>query len=1445
MLEYSFFFRKHGIRKPDQLVSPILSNLDVLDFPKKSIFHFTSEDPTLIGPDENEFLFRRISKVISLDHVLENGDNKGNPRRIPLNVEALIRSHRVKNKRYRRMMNLEMAAKDNLALIVYSYTLLPRLYRYMRSIYTDYNRWWNQESALWKNIGNIVDKTDRQHFVLFKLPKILPSIPDLRIGTGELNQRIIQLFNTPESRLILEIWKWLGEERSNSMLNHIPRQYFDRVNLIFEESGKWVVYNLGLLDEWRIATDAEVAKMLEEGANPKDIKDAKKGTNPEQLQRRFLKSLMVLFEARTVTVSEVDVQEKKAEVPPEEKPTLTTQSTQLVSSVGIQSNKTQIKTSDQKIDIETNLEEEKSPLPENIDEILEEEFKELEAISKRAKEVEFSEEENITQDQPVRISSPIKVSENLEDSVINTCKELAENGLLSPAEVKRHERLSQSYKNLKAPDGKRTIEDFIKVTLEELEIKESPKIPDIPTVIDKSMLSSSLIDFDRRYVSEVLERHVAGSVFAIQNAAISVTNYEVERIDDVMGSFNSYTVKLVPVDGVPSTLRFQLPVVNEDGYYVANGVKYRLRKQNGDLPIRKIAPDEVALTSYYGKIFVKRCNKRVYNYPAWLKEQITLRGLDPEDTTIMDLQSGNVFDSANKYPIVYSSLAMVFRSFKMTPESYPRTTGPMTFDVIFDQKTIRDLIGIERVAEYQKKGFTVAGQSDRNYCLLIDEENNFYVDNGKNPIFPIGTIESLLKLDSFKAPKEFAELRVLGKNIPIGLIFAYQMGLSDLLEKLNATVRRVKVGTRVNLTSEEYALVFDDETLVFLKKDKFVTMIMAGFLDYREIIRSYSVYDFDNKDVYLNVLESKKIGIRYLREIDLLYQMFIDPITKELLVWMKEPTDFHGLLMRSCELLMSDDHPNEVDPAFMRKKGYERFAGAVYAELVRSVRAHRSRNDKSRNPIELKPYSIWNSISQDPSKILLSEINPIQNLKEIESVTFGGTGGRNSRSMVRSTRIYHPNDMGTISESTVDSSDVGINTYTSANPQFVSLLGISKRYDPNKDGATSLLSTSALLAPGSDRDDPKRVNFVSIQNSHIVACKGYKPPMVRTGYEQVVAHRTNDLFAYSARKPGKVIEVSNDGIIIEYEDGERRGIELGRRYGSAAGLTIPHEVITMMKPGQKFKEGDIISYNPSFFEPDFLNPSNVVLKTGVVVKVALMESSKTFEDSSTISKKASELLTTKITYVRTIVVNFKDSVRKLVKVGTNLNPEDILCIVEDPVTANSEVFDEETIDTLRMLSAQAPKAKYSGVVERIQVFYHGSKEDMSDNLAEISTISDRELSRRNRAAGKKAFTGEVDDSFRIEGDSLPIDTLAIQIYITATVAAGTGDKGVFANQLKTVFCDVYEQPIVTESGVTIDGIFGQKSIDDRIVNSPDIIGTTNTLLKVIGAKAVAAYKNIK
>lgn len=101
----------------------------------------------------------------------------------------------------------------------------------------------------------------------------------------------------------------------------------------------------------------------------------------------------------------------------------------------------------------------------------------------------------------------------------------------------------------------------------------------------------------------------------------------------------------------------------------------------------------------------------------------------------------------------------------------------------------------------------------------------------------------------------------------------------------------------------------------------------------------------------------------------------------------------------------------------------------------------------------------------------MDDINPIHNLKEHENITFGGDGGRSRRSMVSRTRTYSKSDLGVISEATVDSADVAVTTFLSANPALTTTLGNSKRIDTQNTSAAEVLSTTSNLYVASTRDD--------------------------------------------------------------------------------------------------------------------------------------------------------------------------------------------------------------------------------------------------------------------------------------------------------------------------------------------------------------------------------------
>jgi hypothetical protein len=1436
---YPYWYRRYGIRRVGELLAPVLKPAAELEFPRESMFHYFGLGVDDDGPKFTEGYFKNITRLIFVKHITELTRLEGNPRSMAINIETAIKNYHLSHRRCRRAVSDEQGLRDLLVPFVLNYSYIDRRYKYVRSMFSEYNAWRNKFASIMQTVNDYASKVERNQFIILNLPEVLPGLSQLNLACEEfdlaasgvameevalekMTQTLLRFFSNDETLFVMEIFKWLGDTRESSLMNVLDKANLHRINLIIKDGNKFVAINLNALEQWRSDPSPDVKR---------------KALEPKQIRNRFLKLLMCMVDQRNggpledKLAAQVKV-DTNDEIGKDDTGVATDAEIVLNENGDVVNNSTVTKTEEPVADGDDLFVDVSSIDIEVPDTTIEDELLQLEVIMKEHAAQKVDE---------VRSEIFTSGDKSLEAGVLRKCQELSDQGVLSAAEYRKYVELSKSYQTMAVPEvygGAGVVADFIKIDPTELQIRPQT-IPDQKAVLDKSMLQSSLMDFDSRYIRNVLAKDIVSMVMNVQHAGICVTKYDVERTEDVTGIYDKLIIQLVPVNGSPSKLQIKIPVINEDGTYVANSIRYRHRKQRGDVTIRKIGADRVAITSYYGKTFVDRNSRSVNNYGRWVGNQLMLMALN-DDSELKNAKSNAVYSGRWPVPRGFSTIAQRFTSFEYRG-----------FAINLDYDLRKDLYGEEALRTLCKEGLkltgniplTIMGKHPDGKYLLMDKDSALYTATLENPneMQSLGTIEDFFNLPIEKAPIDFAEVKIMGKAIPAGVVLGYLLGFDKLLTLLNVKPRRVPAGERPKLETDEYAITFADETLVFSRNDTKASMILAGFNEYGKDLRMFSVYDFDRRAAYDRVLENNGLSSRYTKEIVLMNDLFVEPIARDLLKEMNEPTDFRGLIFRACEMLLTDKHNSEFAGSELRQTGYERIPGAIYSEIIKAVRAQNG-NGRTKNPIDMSPYAVWRTITQDPVVQLVNEINPIEDLKQGEAITYSGNGGRNSRSMTQVTRQYHPEDMGTISEATVDSGDVGINIYSSYNPQLTSLRGLSKKLEPHEVPPSSLLSTAALLAPGSDRDDPKRVNFIGIQRSHMIPCAGYQVTPLRTGAETVVAHRNSELFASVAKKAGKVTQVTPTGFLVEYEDGSTAGFKTGRQFGSNAGMTIPHTVTTDLKVGESFKAGTVLAFNSGFYQRDIHDPTQVVMKMGVLATVALLESSDTLEDSCAISTSLASKLRADLTKVKTVVLNFDQEVRRIVSNGQTVKYDDPVCIIEDAVTANTGAFDEESYDTLRMLGANAPAAKENGVVERIEVYYNGDKEDMSETLARIADISDRLLARRRSSAGLKVVTGQVDEGFRVEGNPLLLDTVCIKFFITTDHAMSVGDKGVLANQMKTVLGRVMYEPVTTESGKEVDVIFGAKSIFDRIVTSPFLIGTTNTLLEVIGKQAAAMRK---
>lgn len=1004
-LSYSQFYLQKGLRTIQSLSAPRFVPSDTLEFPLNSLIHYLPETEVELGIAANHLFLRNVKGQIFAQSFEELAKLEGNPIRTTQQPSVLKAQYQRQYRRIRPIRNFDSADKTESAVLIANYAMLQHLYRYRPNWQTRLFQFNNLYGTLIAEIERIGKSSTRNQFLGIRLDTPIPLRQQFVLAEKALTRQALGFFKNDTQLFLYHLWLWIGDAREKSLLNALSAETLAKLNLMFIVAGRIVTLNLSVFDEWRMN---------------KAIKGAK-GIEPKQLQLRFVKFLETLYSLNTAAAGQTEV----------------------------------VKVNDVTGELETVARIEEDDLQEN---------EELAALTKAAEELEANEELQL-----VAVAEPEPVIDLIEprqdsdvapfaEGIVRTSESLMEVGIVSAAEHRRFQGLAESYRQIPNPKGSGTLEDLLRIDPEIVGKMPVKQVKDLPFVLDKSMLASSITLRDSTYVNKVMHADYANFIMQAQKTGVAVTGYVIEEVKDAANGYEIHSVRLTPVAGAPSTFRFKVPIVNDQGVFVANRVKLKLRSQRADLPIRKVAPNKVALTTYYGKVFVVRSTKKVDDYADWLLRNVAAA---VETGVVKEPKYGRVFQHERTQPRIFSTLAQRYRSFEL-----------QGIEFIFDLKELEARLGEKQLNAALSRGEApCAFKGGKLYGQLTDS-GDLAVEGSDE----ITSIEELAEFNLSKAPVDLVDLRFMGKDVPVGVVLGYYLGLSQLLRMLKVRYRTVARGARMELLPDEFAIRFADHSLIIPRDNQLACMLLGGFNTYHKQIANYTLESFDQKDVYGAVFDRAGLTARFLREIDLMHDLFVEHIAEELLRKMGEPTTFKGLLYRASELLLNDTHPKEIDGAYRRERGYERIPGHVYTALVRGLRQYKAKPVTSKAQVDISPNEVWQEIQTDSSVCIVEDSNPIQNLKEKENTTFSGTGGRSERSMVRSTRAFHKNDLGVISEATVDNGTVGVTAYLTANPKLADLRGThqAQTFDPNDP--TSVLSTSALISVGTTHDDMKRVS---------------------------------------------------------------------------------------------------------------------------------------------------------------------------------------------------------------------------------------------------------------------------------------------------------------------------------------------------------------------------------
>lgn len=1451
-LQIHQFLKNFALKQAAELQQPRLHAIKKLDLPLESLVQFWSDNTAVLGPSQMDPMFAKLKGKVFIEHETELDSLVGNPRRTSVLPQTLENDFR-RNHRFFKPLRKDAAVKLNTSNVaVFNYSMLNPLYKYTASFKANYHRWLNIAETFWNGVADVAKRYPKYNqFIELHVPEYMPPIAKFKQLTRSTTQDLLEEFRSEPALNLFELYRFFGPERESSFLSKIPVEARKNINFLVRVQGNFFVMNLGMLEDWRQAPEHEEEQerpSLESFGTSLGVESyvnefgMEAFFTPDSMQRKLISLFTTLTEFAHGNDTLVEGEAKPTDIvmaqPEDEVSEVTDEESEAVVEAVEDPGEEEVFEEEQEsvvpktrvvrtFDLDMMSVTYQPPVEAELDETTL--IIEKETLLDNTKTLKVSDGKSSKQ-----IAEVFTINDRFADNVASKAYELRMAGMISDRTFEQTVDDAQRYHTIPDPFGSGlTIAEAMEIHPDDL-VVPTTVFEDRSTIVDKSMLQTPHQAIMRKFNKQLLPKFILQSIIAIQSQGVSVTDIKMREDEDINNHTLSFNVTVKPIRGRASQLHFRIPVIDKDGRFKANGVISRQRMQRADIPYRKVNPFTVALTSYYNKTFVRRSARADNDFDNWLSRQLTSRATDQTNDIITNPKFSELDQSKYVLPRIYTGIGKTFAAFDSGSSHF-------YFDYEKREAHFMSKFGVD-CKQFESTGFVMVGVRDGE-PIMIDFAGVFYLmESSTREMEPMGTIVDLMGLNLTKAPIEAINISISNKDLPLGFVLGYHTGLTNLIEKLGVQYTAHQRGTRIQVSPDEFTLAFADEILVFPRSDYKAQLVLGGLKRYHHQLRQFTRHDFDRKDVYYRVLEANSLSARYLRIVDALFTAWVDPITLKILQEMGLPETFEELLYKAVGDLTNDWSPAEVDGAYMRYRGYERMAGQIYTQLSTAVRKYNAREGSADQQIMLDQHEVWRKITQDPTVAQVEDSNPIANIREQEAMTYRGDGGRGTVSMVARTRIFGEADVGVLSESTVDSGAVGVIAYLSPDANINSMFGTTRPFDKDTDGPATMLSTSSLLGVASTNDDAKRVNFISIQQQQGMYADGYDVTPIRTGYEQIVAQRNSSIFATTAEDDGEVIEVGNHGITVKYASGEFESAPLGTVHGTAAGVNYPHDLSTDLKKGDKFKRGDTISYNKKYFKNDHFTPGQVNWKAGVISLVAFSDNLDTLEDGSSVSTSLAQKLNTQTTDIKNITVRFDQSVKNLVKVGDHLDLNSILCYIEDPETAENTLFDEASIETLKLLSAAAPTAKVVGTVSKVDCLYHGELEDMSDNLREIAEAADKVRENIAKELGKPVFTGEVDSSFRIKGQVMEPDSMVIRIYIDHDIPFGVGDKAVLGNQMKTVVSRVLHGRNELEDGTPIDLIFGNTSVEERMVMSPKIIAPASLLLSVLSKRVAGVYR---
>ena len=1037
----------------------------------------------------------------------------------------------------------------------------------------------------------------------------------------------------------------------------------------------------------------------------------------------------------------------------------------------------------------------------------------------------------------------------VENKIINNAaKELAQD--VQPADMAQADNVTTSARELQIRKQVGQLK-LNNVTFDTLATVTDTPLPQIrkprnmTTTCPAALHGTPFTRIAKEYEDKLLDRDIVATFMNLSSLpdGFYVTNVEVTDISTVTSLMNNWKVTLKNKSSdKQSVINVRIPkIVN--GRFYNNGIWYNIGKQDFPIPILKINKKKVIITTNYNKITVERYDTR------------SLVDIGIFTKTI---NSANDAAGKNKY---------------VKPGSSVNTNSRFVSTIEYDEYAKQWVSFINKEAKCEI--FFDRSQCLKAYSFVSVQPNEFCCGMLNQVPIVVNTDTGLTRsglsltdtmlrtlpgemIDTYRKTKPgklsmYAQI-IIGQTMPLGVAIAAWEGISTLIKKSGAEAKFVDA--RFNDTN--YLIIpFKDRTLA-IRSTIQNQLIFNGF--YRLPTKAYNFVDFNSPIMQTNSIYVDIFNNLFFKQYSQLttfityYQFFVDAITKDVCLHYNIPNDIAGMLLYASNLLADNSFTGESNAALYRVRSSEIIPAILHYRLAYNIsRYNNSVGSKSRGAsFTFNPNEVIDELRQVQNVNPISALNPMVELHAREEITKKGFSGVNDDRIYNVVkRSYDDSMIGKVAMSSPNSGNIGISRQLTADPKLTSTRGYTDTKGVDADyNDLQLASFSELLTPGTvSRDDAIRTAIATSQTSHIVPTAEAQPCLISNGIDELLPACLTDEFAVIADDDGVVLDANEDYMIIQYNNGNKRAINIGHRqsFNSGSGFFVDNKLKSNFEKGDKFQKDDILAYHEKHFSKG--NDGVVRANIGPLAKVAFMGLYSTYEDAGIMTTKMSKRLATSVIMRSRHKLNATDDIEKIVKVGDYVEIGDPLVVFGLGDTGDKAVdnfmkaFQKEgsnIMDTAKRMI----RAKDAGKVVDVRIYTCKSMDRLSPSLYEIIDNHFKENIKKRKMLDKYEKGNDVykmgmlydRPTQPLKGSTIMGITcdVLVDIYIEHEDEASVGDKCVAYAASKQVLSEVIPEGLepYAESNPDeeISMFVSSASILKRMIPSIMIIASGNKVL---------------